>query len=130
MRKAALLNEKIKSEDADGFQILLESRIARENRQVKEGKELAETAVKRLSNGKNKYYSGIAYFSLSEYYSWGNASESAEKRRLVELAVQSFEQTGYVEQLAYCLKHLADLYALNDEREKALEKLDRSLRTL
>ena len=127
MRKAALLNVKIKSEDADAFQLLLESRIARESQQLMEGKAMAETAVNRLSKGKNKFYLGTAYFCLSEYYSWGNASESAEKRRLVELAVQSFEQTANVEQLAYCLKHLADLYALNDEREKALKNLDRAL---
>src|SRR5688500_1486704 len=35
MRKAALLNTKIKSEDADNFQILLESLLARERRQEK-----------------------------------------------------------------------------------------------
>src|SRR5687767_2924670 len=35
MRKAALLNKKIKSEDADNFQILLESLLARERRQEK-----------------------------------------------------------------------------------------------
>jgi two-component system, sensor histidine kinase PdtaS len=127
MGKAALLNTKIKSEDADAFQILLESQIARESRRVKEGKAMAETAVNRLINGKNKYYSGTAYFCLSEYYSYANANESPEKRRLVELAVQSYEQTRNIEQLVYCLKLLADLYALNDERAKALKNLDRCL---
>ena len=89
---------------------------------------MAETAVRKLANGKNKFYLGAAYFCLSEYYSWGNLKESAEKRRLVELAVQAYEQTSNLEQLAYCLKHLADLYALNDERSKALAMLDRSLK--
>lgn len=127
MRKAAQLNRKIRSEDADAFQILLESQIARESRQLKTGKEMAETAVNLLRKGKNKYYLGTAYFCLSEYYSWGNISEAAEKRRLVDLAIQAYEQTSNLEQLAYCLKLLADLYALNDERPKALEKLDRCL---
>ncbi|KIC92604.1 tetratricopeptide repeat-containing sensor histidine kinase [Flavihumibacter solisilvae] len=127
MRKAAYLNNKIKSADAEAIQILLQSQIARENGQIKEGKAMAETAVKRLGNSKNKYYSANAYFLLSEYYSWGNLNESAEKRRLVELAIQSYEHTKYKEQLAFCLKHLADLYALNDEREKAVKMLDRSL---
>jgi len=66
-------------------------------------------------------------FSLSEYYDYSNAVERAEKRRLVELAVQSFRQSGNIEQEAYCLKFLADLYALNDERAKAIEKLNLSL---
>ena len=45
MDKAALLNTKIKSEDADAFQILLKSQITRESGQIKEGKELTEIAV-------------------------------------------------------------------------------------
>lgn len=127
MRKAAFLNTNIRSADADAFQILLQSLLARERRQKKKGKELAERAVNLLKNAKNRYYAGTAYFSLSDYYDYSNAAESAEKRRLVELAVQAFHQSGYIEQEAYSLKFLADLYALNDEREKALGKLNQSL---
>lgn len=128
MRKAALLNTKLKSKDADAFQVLLESLLAREQRQEKKGKVLAERAVSLLeNNAKNKYYTAVAYFSLSEYYNYGDPVEGAEKRRLVELAVQSFQQSGNIEQEAYCLKFLADLYAINDERPKALEKLNLSL---
>jgi two-component system, sensor histidine kinase PdtaS len=127
MRKAAQLNTKIKSKDAEAFQLLLESQISKETGRVKEGKAMAETAVDQLSNGQNKFYLGTAYFCLSEYHSYANANQSGEKRRLVELAVLSFEQTKNTEQLAYCLKLLADLYALNDERQKALVKLHRVL---
>lgn len=127
MQKAAALNKKIGSEDADVFAYLLEGQIARETGQGSKGKEMAATAVEKLCKGKNKYYLGTAYFCLSQYYSWGNENESGEKRRLVELAVQAYEQTVNKEQLAYCLKLLADLYSLNDEREKAIEKLNRCL---
>jgi two-component sensor histidine kinase len=127
MREAAFLNKKIKSADADAFQILLESLLARERRQNKKGKVLAERAVDLLKNAKNKYYSGVAYFSLSEYYDYANAIENAEKTRLVELAVQAFHESGYTEQEAYCLKFLADLYAVSEDREKALDKLNLSL---
>lgn len=127
MRKAALLNTILKSKDADAFQVLLESLLAREQRQEKKGKELAEKAVSLLKDAKNKYYSAVAYFSLSEYYTYGDPVEGAGKRRLVELAVQSFQQSGNIEQEAYCLKFLADLYAINDERPKAIEKLNESL---
>jgi two-component system, sensor histidine kinase PdtaS len=128
MQKASVLNEHIQSPDADAFQTLLSSQILRESKQIEAGKKGTASAVALLNKGKNKFYLGTAYFCLSEYYSWGNPNESGEKRRLVELAVQSFEQTNNKEQLAYCLKLLADLYALNDERGKALEMLDRCLR--
>ena len=127
MGKAALLNTKIKSEDADAFQILLESRVARESQQLKEGKELAEMAVKRLSKGKNKFYLGQLIYAYRNIIAGAIWSESAEKRRLMELAVQAYEQTHNLEQLAYCLKHLADLYSLNDERKKRSKTLDRAL---
>ena len=117
MLKAALLNKKIKSEDADNFQILLESLLAREKRQEKKGKELAEKAASMLKNAKNQYYAGVAWFSLSDYYNYANPVENAEKRRLVELAIQSFHLAGYVEQEAYSIKFLADLYAADDLRE-------------
>lgn len=126
-RKAAILNKKIKSGDADNFQVLLESLLARERLQEKKGKELAEKAVDLLKNAKNKYYSGVAYFSLSDYYNYANPVENAEKRRLVDLAVHAFHQAGYIEQEAYSLKFLADLYSVDDLREKAIEKLDQSL---
>ncbi|HKO81386.1 MAG TPA: hypothetical protein VJU78_13365, partial [Chitinophagaceae bacterium] len=127
MRKAELLNKKIKSADADNFQILLESLLAREKRQEKKGKELAEKAVSLLKNATNQYYAGVAWFNLSDYYNYANPVENAEKRRFVELAIQSFHQAGYVEQEAYSLKFLADLYAVDDLREKAIEKLNLSL---
>jgi two-component sensor histidine kinase len=128
MRKAALLNKKVKSKDADNFPVLLESLLARERQQNKKGKELAEKAVGLLKDAKNQYYLGVAYFSLSDYYDYANPAESPGKRRLVELAIQAFHRAGYIEQEAYSLKFLADLYALNDERPKAIEKLNQSLK--
>ncbi|HTE23913.1 MAG TPA: sensor histidine kinase [Flavitalea sp.] len=127
MRKVALLNKKIKSDDADNIQILFESLLARERGQEKIGKELAEKATSLLKNAKNQYYAGVAWFSLSDYYNYAIPVENAEKRRLVELAIQSFHKAGYVEQEAYSLKFLADLYAVDDLREKAIEKLNLSL---
>lgn len=125
MSKAAQLNTKIRSNDAAAFQLLMESQIAKESGQVQKGKEMAERATDQLKNGQNNFYLGTAYFCLSDYHSWGNVSEGAEKRRLVELAVQAFEKTNNIQQLVYCIKLLADLYALNDERVKAIEMLNR-----
>lgn len=127
MRKATLLNTKLKSADAENFQVVLESLIAREQGQLEKGKALAKRAVNLLGDAKNRYYTAVAYFSLSEYYKYDDPVEGAEKRRLVELAVRAFHQSGYIEQEAYCLKFLADLYAINDERIIAIEKLNQSL---
>lgn len=128
MRKAARLNKKLKLKDADAFQILLESQLARERRQEQKGKALAQQAVSLLKNAQNRYYTAVAYFSLSEYYHFEDRVESIEKRRLVQEAVHAFHQSGYIEQEAYSLKYLADLYAIIDERTKALEILNQSLR--
>ncbi|HVY75762.1 MAG TPA: histidine kinase dimerization/phosphoacceptor domain -containing protein [Puia sp.] len=127
MRKAALINKKTRSADADAFQVLLQSLLARDRHQEKRGKELAEEAVNLLKNTNNKYYLGTSYFTLSDYFDYNDPKESGEKIRLVELAIQAFHQSDNIEQEAYCLKYLADLYALNNERAKALEKLDLSL---
>jgi hypothetical protein len=67
MRKAAVLNEKVKSKDADAFQVLLESLLMREKKEEKKGKALAEKAVHLLQNANNPYYAGVAYLSLYEY---------------------------------------------------------------
>jgi two-component sensor histidine kinase len=127
IRKVTLLNKKVRSQDAENFPVLLESLLAKEKREEKIGKALAEKAVGLLKDAKNKYYTGVAYFSLSDYYNYAEPAENAEKRRLVDLAIEAFHQAGYTEQEAYSLKFLADLYSVDDMREKAIEKLDRSL---
>lgn len=127
IEKVAVLNNKIKSADADGFLVLLRSFLAREKGQMKEGKAMADHAVAILKNGKNKYYLGKAYFALSEYYAYDNPNEDAEKRRLVELALRAFQQSGNIERQAATFTFLADLYDQNYEGKKALEKLDTAL---
>ena len=127
MRKAAILNLRARSADADAFPILLQSLLARERRQ-QDAKELAARAIDLLRNANNKYYLGTAYFTYSDFFDYNNPDESPEKRRLVDSALKAFHQSGNIEQEAYSLKFLADLYNLNDERPKALEKLDQSLR--
>ena len=127
MQKAASLNKTVNSSDATAFMILLQSFLVREEGKIKEGRTLNEQAAGMLRNAKNKYYLGVANFSLSEYYDYQKKEESPEKRRLVALAAESFRQSGNIEQQAYSLKHLADLYALDDQRPTALEYLNLSL---
>jgi two-component sensor histidine kinase len=127
MRMAASLNVKVRSADVDAFQIVMESLLAREMHQEQKGKQLAQKGATLLKDAKNRYYTAVAYFSLSEYYQYEDRVAGVEKRRLVELAVEAFHQSGFIEQEAYCLKFLADLYSISDDRETAIEMLNRSL---
>lgn len=127
MQKADRLNEKLQLSDADAFQVVLESLLARERQEDKKGKSLAERAVNLLKTAHNRYYAAVAYFTLSEYYSFEDTVAAREKRRLVQEAANAFHYAGYVEQEAYCLKYLADLYAIAGERKKAIQLLDQSV---
>ncbi|HLA59015.1 MAG TPA: histidine kinase dimerization/phosphoacceptor domain -containing protein [Puia sp.] len=120
-------NPELKSDELTGFQLLIASMIAKEKKQEKIGKEMAEKAVNILRNS-NKFYLGRAYFYLSEYYQYSDRAELVEKIRLVELAVQCFAQSKYVEFHANSLKHLADLYEINEQRSKVLENLNFALK--
>ena len=128
MQQAALLNTKLRSRDNDGIQMLLESLLARERRQDKKGKELNEGAIEILKIGQNKAYLGMAYFSLSEYYRYSEVEELAEKIRLGELAFQAYRQSDNIERQAFTLTFLADLYNIDEQRAKALERLDLALK--
>ena len=118
---------KLKSEELTGFQLLIASMTAKERKQEKIGKDMAEKAVHILLSS-NKFYLGRAYFYLSEYYQYSDRTELVEKIRLVELAVQCFAQSKYVEFHANSLKHLADLYEINEQRSKVLENLNLALK--
>lgn len=128
LKKTEQLNSRLKSTDAKGFQVIIASLFARERKQEQEGKKLAANALTILGNSRNKYYLGKAYFNLSDFYHYTNREELVEKIRLVELAVQCFAQSKYVVIYANSVKHLADLYEINEQRSKVLENLNLSLK--
>ena len=128
LKKTELINARLNSEDIRGFQTLIASMLAKERKQEKLGKEMAEKAVSILSKGSNKYYLGKAYFCLSDYYPYTDRTELVEKIRLVEMAVQYFAQTKYVAIYANSVKYLADLYEINGQGSKVLETLNLSLK--
>lgn len=127
MKEAADLNAKLRDQDVDGFLLIIESLITREKGQLTEAKVQVEKAIAILKNGKNKYYLGRAYYTLSEYYDYSKPDESSEKIRLVELACMSYQGISDINLYAYTLTFLADLYQLNNENEKAIKKLDTAL---
>src|SRR4030095_13704192 len=110
-----------------GFQLLIASILAKDKKQEKIGKEMAEKAVIILRSSK-KFYLGRAYFYLSEYYDYSDRMQLVVKIRLVELAAQCFAQSKYVEFHANSIKHLADLYEINEDRSKVIENLNLALK--
>src|SRR4030095_10901051 len=127
LKNAEQVNAKSNSEDLKGFQLIIASMLAKDRKQDKIGKEMAEKAVIILHSS-NKFYLGRAYFYLSEYYQYSDRIELVVKIRLVELAAQCFAQSKYVEFHANSIKHLADLYEINEDRSKVLENLNLALK--
>ncbi|MEO6550243.1 MAG: histidine kinase dimerization/phosphoacceptor domain -containing protein [Ferruginibacter sp.] len=128
LEKTKLINLRLNSEDISGFQTLIASMLAKERKQQKQGKAMAERALRMLYPSSNKYYLGKAYFSLSDYYAYSDRTELVEKIRLVEMAVQNFALSNNIEAYANGLKYLADLYEINEQKSKVLEYLNLSLK--
>ena len=127
MKEAAHLNTQLRSPEVDGFLLLIESLLAREKGQLTEAKAQVEKAIAILEKGRNKYYLGRAYYTLSEYYDYTKSDENREKIRLVELACAAYREITDVGLRAFTLTFLADLYQSNNERQKAISRLDTAL---
>lgn len=125
--EAALLNKTLNSSNARGYQALTESYLLKEKGQSAEGKKMVEKAVSILETASNKHYLGRATYELSGYYAYQNPEERQTRVKLVERAVDCFEQAGTLNTNAYTLEMLGDLYSLNKEYEKAIQVLNRAL---
>jgi hypothetical protein len=111
--EAKLINKGINSEEVDGYITLVESYLTRERGERQPAKEMVKKAIQILSKGKDKLKLGEAYFELSQYYDFTDSKQFPEKVRLVELAVQSFQQSENIERQAAGLKFMGDLHQSN-----------------
>src|SRR5215216_7481354 len=93
IQSARQLNSKIRSTDADGFQMLLESMIARERRQTGIAKSINEKAIEILKTTMNKEHLGRAYFELASYYDYNDSEQMIDKIHLVEMAAGLYEHS-------------------------------------
>ncbi|HTF20351.1 MAG TPA: histidine kinase dimerization/phosphoacceptor domain -containing protein [Chryseolinea sp.] len=125
--EATILNKSVKSSAARGFQLLTESYLTKEQGRKEEARRMVEKAVKILQSDSNRLYLGSAYFELSGYYSYSDRKELAERIRLMELALNCFQQIGNTERSASSHYALGDLCFLNYEYAKALKHLKLSL---
>jgi two-component sensor histidine kinase len=130
LNKAAALNTKIKSIDAEGFGTLIASDLARERGQKDSARAMAERAVRILETGTNKSYLAEASIELATYYDFNESKQRAEMIRLAVLAAENYKHAGNIERQAHCLDYLADLYLVgNDSLYKALQTLDLCVKT-
>ncbi len=127
IEKAKALNVTLKSEEALGFTTLVEAVLLKEKGQRDLAKKMVEQAVGMLSKEKDKSHLAEAYLELSEYYDYNDPKQFQEKINLIEQAAAAFQQSGNKERQGYSLKVLGDLYNIQDQTSKALEKLNLSL---
>jgi two-component sensor histidine kinase len=111
INQAKQVNNKISSVEAYGYITLIESFLYREKGRKKEAKALVEKAITILNNGMDKFQLGQAYMELSDYYDYQDPDQLPKKIQLVELAVNSFKQSGHTEQTANGLRMLGELYS-------------------
>ena len=128
IEKAKAINNKLNSGESLGFITIVEAFLTKETGQKDISKKMIERAVRILINEKNKSLLAEAYLELSEYYDYNDSSQLTEKINLVEEAVSGFQQSQNKERLGYSLKVLGDLYDIQGQLSKALEKLDLSLK--
>ncbi len=127
IKSARQLNIKVRSVDADGYQILLESMLARERKQPDTAKRINERAVEVLKTTQNKALLARAYFELASYYDYNDSKQIGDKIRLVEAAAGLYEHSTDTFRLASTLEYLADLYQIHGRDAEALQLLDRAL---
>jgi two-component system, sensor histidine kinase PdtaS len=125
--EATSLNKTVHTPEANGYLALTESYLLKEKGQKKESRTMVEKAVQLLETSSNKNYLGRAYYELSRHYGYGNSEELRTRIGLVEQAIHCFEQAGTLDQNAYSLEMLGDLYNFNEQYDKALPVLNNAL---
>ncbi len=127
IQQAKQINQKIASIEAAGFISLTQSHLAREKGLKDEARSLAQRAVDILQKGNSKYYLARAYFELSMHFDFREPKDLHQRIALVEKAVHAFKEAGKLQQNAYSLEMLGDLYGLNEEYSKAAAVLEQAL---
>src|SRR5882724_339530 len=130
---AKRLKAGIKSKEADGYLLLVESYLIGETGQREMAIKMIEKAIQMLRDGKDKSLLGEACLELSYCYTYYNTSfnidAASKKRHWIERALEAFQQSGNLEQKAFCLSQLGELDIINNQEAKALGELKLALAT-
>ena len=128
INEAIQLNTSIKSPEAYGHQLLVQSYLAFEKGEKEISKKLAENSATQLEKSGSKFHLGQAYYHLSSYYDYKTLEQVALKISFVEKALNSFDQVNHIEGKANCHKMLGDLYAIKGDYEKAIDMTELALK--
>ncbi|QEM03740.1 sensor histidine kinase [Mucilaginibacter rubeus] len=122
--QAKRMNTKIKSITAYGYTALVESYLARKIKQEEIAKVLNDKAVQLLSDAKNYYHLGQAYYQRATYYNPYDDSGSSKVLDLYTKGIEAFKMANNVERQAYGYKRLGEY---DNAVQTTLEKLLKSL---
>jgi two-component sensor histidine kinase len=129
IKQAELLNAKIKSKEADGYIILVESCLNRKRGQREAGQQKVDEAIKILTGGTNNSMLGQAYFEKANYYDYDYKDQTIRNRiYFIELGISAMKQSSDILNLAYYYCILGDLHHLISENDKAKDDANLSLK--
>jgi transcriptional regulator with GAF, ATPase, and Fis domain/two-component sensor histidine kinase/AmiR/NasT family two-component response regulator len=120
--RAKTMNEVVQSRDADGYILLMQSLLNREEPNgMATAKRETQEAVDILRQGHLPLILGHALVSLSWYGEYRNEDELTAKIDLLEQALVAFNRSGSLHMQGECLEQLTDLY-LNQGNVKKAEQ--------
>ncbi|SEN93379.1 Two-component sensor histidine kinase, contains HisKA and HATPase domains [Mucilaginibacter gossypiicola] len=113
---------------------LIRSAFYKSKGELKSGRTLLEQTIQDIKQAHNWPLLGKAYFELSEYYSQDFLQQTMVSRiHCLNQAVNAFERTNNLVELARCYRLLADLHQMMnnytlafDEAKKALKYYDQA----
>ncbi|MVM31224.1 tetratricopeptide repeat protein [Spirosoma sp. HMF4905] len=106
--------------------LILFARVYNHDGKKEKARALVTKAITIFSNAHYLDELGEAYFELGSYYPL-IGPEMAERIRLSELALSTFQQSGNKLKQANCNKELGDLYQVEGNNWKALASLQQAL---
>jgi two-component sensor histidine kinase len=120
--RARAVNAVVRSRVADGYILLVESLLSREEHgNTAASKKANQQAVEILQGCHNPLFLGKAWMALSAYEDYRNEAELPVKIRLLEKALPCLDQAGAIHLQGDCFEQLADLYMNQGNYRKAEE---------
>lgn len=134
INQAERLNRSVPQAETNFRIALIRSAFYKSKGELKSGRALLEQTIQEIKQAHNWPLLGKAYFELSEYYNQDFLQQTMVSRiHCLNLAVNAFERTNQLVELARCYRLLADLHQMMnnytlafDEAKKALKYYDQA----